>query len=159
LSEQYCFNTYGVDFDYIWSRLQFVVPAQSASGNTDSLSDRLATARAQVDFSILSLAFSLTVPLVWLPYLAWTGESPVKYLLIAAAAPLLVCLFYFVALESRTAFGDVAIAAADMNRFALLGGLHLPMPASLADERDMWGDLQRIELIRDLNMIYKHPSK
>jgi hypothetical protein len=33
------------------------------------------------------------------------------------------------------------------------------MPASLADERDMWGDLQRIELIRDLNMIYKHPPK
>jgi hypothetical protein len=159
LSEQYCSKTYGVDFDYIWSRLQFVVPAQSASGNTDSLSDRLATARAQVDFSILSLALSLTVPLVWLPYLAWTGESPVKYLLIAAAAPLLVCLFYFVALESRTAFGDVAIAAADMNRFALLSGLHLPMPASLADERDMWGDLQRIELIRDLNMIYKHPPK
>jgi hypothetical protein len=159
LSEQYCSKAYGVDFDYVWSRLQFVVPAQSGSGNTDSLSDRLATARAQVDFSILSLALSLTVPLVWLPYLAWTGESPVKYLVIAAAAPLLVCLFYFVALESRTAFGDVAMAAADMHRFALLSGLHLAMPASLADEREVWGDLQRIELIRDLNVIYKHPPK
>jgi hypothetical protein len=159
LSEQYCGKAYGVEFDYIWSRLQFVVPAQSGSGNTDSLSDRLATARAQVDFSILSLALSLTVPLVWLPYLAWTGENPVKYLVIAAAAPLLVCLFYFVAMESRTAFGDVAIAAADMNRFALLSGLHLALPASLADERDMWGDLQRIELVRDLNVIYKHPPK
>jgi hypothetical protein len=159
LSEQYCSKAYGVDFDYIWSRLQFVVPAQSGSGNTDSLSDQLATARAQVDFSVLSLALSLTVPLVWLPYLAWTGESPVKYLVIAAAAPLLVCLFYFVALESRTAFGDLAMAAADMHRFALLSGLHLAMPASLADEREVWGDLQRIELIRDLNVIYKHPSK
>jgi hypothetical protein len=159
LSEQYCSKAYGVDFDYIWSRLQFVVPAQSGSGNTDSLSDRLATARAQVDFSILSIALSLTVPLVWLPYLAWAGESPVKYLVIAAAAPLLVCLFYFVALESRTAFGDVAMAAADMHRFALLSGLHLAMPASLADEREVWGDLQRIELIRDLNVIYKHPPK
>jgi len=83
----------------------------------------------------------------------------VKYLVIAAAAPLLVCLFYFVALESRSAFGDVAMAAADMHRFALLSGLHLAMPASLGDERDMWGDLQRIELIRDLNVIYKHPPK
>jgi hypothetical protein len=159
LSEQYCYDAYGVDFDYIWPRLQFVVPAQSTSGNTESLSDRLAAARAQVDFSILSLALSLTVPLVWLPYLAWTGESPVKYLVIAAAAPLLVCLFYFVALGSRTAFGEVAMAAADMHRFTLLTGLHLAMPASLADEREVWGDLQRIELIRDLNLIYKHPPK
>jgi hypothetical protein len=159
LSEQYCSKAYGVDFDYIWSRLQFVVPAQSGSENTDSLSDRLAAARSQVDFSILSLALSLTVPLVWLPYLAWTSENPVKYLIIAAGAPLLVCLFYFVALESRTAFGNVAMAAADMYRFALLSGLHLAMPASLMDEREAWGDLQRIELVRDLNVIYKHPPK
>jgi hypothetical protein len=118
LAEQYCSKAYRVDFDYIWSRLQFVVPAQSGSGNTDSLSDRLATARAQVDFSILSLALSLTVPLVWLPYLAWTSDSPVKYLVIAAASPLLGSLFYWVALESRIAFGEVAMAAVDMYRVA-----------------------------------------
>jgi ElaB/YqjD/DUF883 family membrane-anchored ribosome-binding protein len=158
LAEKYCHSAYGVEFDYIWPRLQFAVPAPNATGDTGTLSDRLGMARAQIDFSVLSLALSLTV-FGWLPYLLWTGGDPLKFVAIAAGAPFVTMFFYYGTLESQIAFGEVAKAAVDMHHFTVLTNLHQPMPATLADERELWGNLRNIELIRSVNVIYRHPAK
>src|ERR1044072_347793 len=93
LAERYCRSAYGVEFDYIWPRLQFAVPAQNATGDTGSLSDKLGMTRAHIHFSVLSLALSLTVSFGWLPYLLFAGGDPLKFVAIAAGGARLPACF------------------------------------------------------------------
>lgn len=158
--ESYSSNAYGVDFDYIWPRLQLVLPQQAAQGDVGSFNDKLISARAQIDFAILSLGLSLTVPVVWLPYLVWTATSPVLFLAVGAMSPLLVGFFYYVALESQIAFGEVMKGAIDSYRFKLLGeSLRQTLPQTLAEERNLWAKLQVSDQAGTTDMIYyQHPK-
>jgi hypothetical protein len=159
LVEQYSSQAYNAPFDYIWPRLQLVLPTKGDQADTGSFVEKLGSARAQIDFAILSLALSLTIPLVWLPYLAWMATDPVLFLVIGGAAPLLIIFFYHIAVESQIVFGEVLNAAIDNYRFALLGGtLRQPLPATLSDERDVWKRLQAIDRQRSVELIYRHPK-
>jgi len=158
LVEKYSADNYGVEFDYIWPRLQLVLPVKG-DGNGESFGEKLGSAQAQIDFSVLSLTLSLTVPLGWLPYLAVTAADPVLFLAIAAAMPLVIAFFYRVAVESQIAFGEVMKAAIDNYRFDLLGAhLRQALPATLSEERDLWGDLQKIGELPTLDLVYRHPT-
>ena len=159
LVEKYPLDAYDVDFDYIWPRLQMVMPSKGNDSEPASFASRLAAARDQIDFAVLCLALSLTIPAVWLPYLAYTAVSPVKFLVIGTAAPLLVIFFYQIAVESQVAFGKSMKAAIDNYRFDLLSkNLRLGLPATLAEERELWSQLRAIDHIRDRNLIYRHPK-
>lgn len=156
LVEKYCADSYGVEFDYIWPRLQLVLPAKG-DGEGESFGEKLSAAGSQIDFSVLSLALSLTVPLGWLPYLAFTAPDPILFLAIAGAAPLVIAFFYRVAVESQIAFGEVMKAAIDNYRFDLLGAhLRQALPATLSDERELWGRLQKIGELPSLDLVYRH---
>jgi hypothetical protein len=159
LVEQYSLQAYNAPFDYIWPRLQLVLPTKADQSDENSFAEKLGSARAQIDFAILSLALSVTIPLVWLPYLAWVAIDPVLFVVIGAAAPLLIMFFYHIAVESQIVFGEALNAAIDNYRFILLGGnLRQPLPATLTDERDVWDRLQRIDRQRSVELIYRHPK-
>jgi hypothetical protein len=159
LVEKYTSDAYDVDFDYIWPRLQMVIPSKGDDNDGASFASRLAAARDQIDFAVLCLALSLTIPAVWLPYLAYNSVSPMKFLVIGAIAPLLMIFFYHVAVESQAAFGEAMKAAIDNYRLDLLSkNLRQGLPATLAEERELWSQLQAIDRARDRNLIYRHPK-
>jgi hypothetical protein len=152
LTERYSLNAYRVDFDYIWPRLQLVLPDQS------SFRDQLIASNAQLDFAILSLVLILTLPLVWLPWLAWTAGSPWLFLVVGTATPFLVSFFYRLAVEAQFGFGETLKVAIDRYRFDLLTMLRQPVPPNLFTERALWQQLD--EATRHgaaIDLSYRHP--
>jgi hypothetical protein len=135
-SERYCREMYGVDFNYIWPRLQFVIP------DNDAAAQRIEAAKALIDFAVLSLVLTTTLVLVWLPLLASRGRSPWLFLMLAGFGPLLIGFFYQLVVETQISFGDVVQGVVDHSRFELLKKLHVKPPATLADERLIWAWLQ-----------------
>jgi hypothetical protein len=131
-AERYCREMYRVDFDYIWPRLQFVIP------ETDSAAKRIEIARALVDFAVLSLVFSIVLLGTWLPMLALYGDSPWPFLVLGGTGPLFVGFFYRLVVETQISFGDVVQGVVDRFRFELLKMLHVKAPATLSDERQIW---------------------
>lgn len=159
LVEKYPADAYSVDFDYIWPRLQLAIPTKGDQADIGSFAEKLGSARAQIDFAVLSLALSVTIPLAWLPYLAWAGTDPVLFLVIGGTAPLFIIFFYHVAVESQIAFGDVMKAAIDNYRLDLLGvNLRQPLPATLSDERELWTRLQAIDEVPAYDLTYHYPK-
>lgn len=154
LTERYSYDAYRAEFDYLWPRLQLVLPEQGA------LFDRIIAARAQIDFAMLSLVLFLTVPAIWIPLLVWRDPTPWLFLAIGTVAPLVAVFFYQLAFESQMAFGDIMKAVIDRYRFDVLKTvLRQPLPATLASERDLWtslGDLAENGIRIDVS--YRHPQ-
>jgi hypothetical protein len=131
-SERYCREMYGVDFNYIWPRLQFVI------ADNDVAARRIEAAKALIDFAVLSLVLTTTLVVVWLPLLALRGRSPWLFLIMGAFGPLLIGFFYRLVVETQISFGEVVQGVVDRFRFDLLKTLHIKPPATLADERAIW---------------------
>jgi hypothetical protein len=137
-TERYTEDTYGVDFDFLWTRIQMLLPKEA-----DAYERQLGDAQSQVNFSVLTLALSVTVPLAWLPYLACTAETPWLFLLIAVASPLAFVSLYGLAVQSQLAFGETVRAGIDKYRLAVLTELlRQPLPTTLATERLLWKQVQ-----------------
>jgi hypothetical protein len=160
LIESYSFNVYQADFDYIWPRLQLVLPEQQGGqAAPNAFAERLASSRSQVDFAVLSLALVFTVPAVWLPLLAVGAGPPWLFLAIGLASPFLAGFFYQLAVEAQIGFGEVVKSAIDANRLTLLKTLHQPLPATLSAERELWKKLRLAEEAADVNdLVYRYPT-
>lgn len=153
-TEQYCYEAYGVEFGYLWPRLQLVLPDQG------SLVDRLGFAKAQLDFALLSLILVLTVALVWMPILAWCDATPFVFLSLSALVPLALTFLYELAVETQVAFGAIVKAVIDRYRFDVLKTVErLPLPATLVTERELWTALQNATRHGiATNLTYRHTS-
>jgi len=140
-------------FDYIWPRLQLVLPDKSPLG------DQLIAAKAQIDFAIVSLVLILTVPAVWLLWLAFTARAPWLFLAVGSITPLLVSFFYRAAVEAQFGFGEVVKSAIDRYRFDLLKTLRQPAPATLSAEQHLWQQLRNLERPgNSSDFSYTHPT-
>jgi hypothetical protein len=135
-AEAYSLNVYGVKFDFIWPRLWLVLT------DKDGASDNVSDAQSQVDFSVMSVCLSATVPLVWLPVLAATATAPWLFLAVAAGGPLACAFFYELAVASQWRLAQVIKATIDRYRLDLLKVLLQPMPATRFAEKQLWSDLQ-----------------
>jgi hypothetical protein len=152
LTERYSLNAYQVDFDYIWPRLQLVLPDQNP------FRDQLVASKAQLDFAILSLVLILTLPLVWLPWLAWTAGSPWLFLVVGVATPFVVSFFYRLSVEAQFGFGDTLKTAIDRYRLDLLKILRQPVPPNLSTERALWQQLDGATRGgAPIDLSYRHP--
>jgi hypothetical protein len=60
IAESYPRNTYNVEFDYLWPRLQM---ALKAAKNDDSRLEAIENARANIEFAVLSFFLAVTIPL------------------------------------------------------------------------------------------------
>lgn len=134
ISERYSEDTYRVDFDYIWTRIQMILPKD----DTNFL-QRLSDAQSQVSFSVLALVLTLTVPLFWLPILLVMDKAPWLFLTVGILSPVLVLFLYELVVQSQAVFGEVVRAAIDKYRLTVLTDvMRQPLPASLASERLLW---------------------
>jgi hypothetical protein len=140
--ESYARGVYQVDFDFLWPRLLVAMKADKAD---DPVLEAIETARAQVDFAVLSLILAASIPAVWLPTLL-AHEGPAwLFLVIGAATPLVLSFFYNLAFEGQLALGDVVKTAIDKSRFLVLKMLRLPEPATRSEERALWRQIANAE--------------
>jgi hypothetical protein len=141
IAEAYPRNAYNVEFDYLWPRL--VMMMRAAKGDDPTL-EAIENARTNIDFAVLSFFLAITIPLIWLPVLLFRG-GPISawlFLVIGAAAPLMLQFFFRLAFESQLAFAEVVAAAIDRARFVVLGALLVDEPRSRGEERALWGRIR-----------------
>lgn len=136
--EKYVQDTYGIsDFDYIWIRVQMVLPTADAA-----FYQGLEDAQSQVNFSVLTLFLSLTIPAVWLPVFLYYGTSLWLYAVIAVLTPVTVLFLFELVVQSHAVFGQAVKATIDKYRLKVLTEVeHQPRPTTLAAERLLWEGL------------------
>jgi hypothetical protein len=149
----YCDTRYGFDFDFFWPRLQLVM-------KDEKLAAKLATAKIQVDFSILSLTLSALLTAIWLLVLGVRATSFVSLLLVVAFGPPVVVMWLWMVHESYSAFAELVRGAIDISRFDLLQALRRPLPTTTEAEKDVWEQTARLLLLNehDVDVTFKHPA-
>ncbi len=148
----YCETRYKFDFDFFWPRLQLVMKNQK-------MAEKLATAKIQVDFSILSLTLSVLFAMIWLLVLGVWGASFVSLFIIVAFAPPVVALWLWMVHESYSAFAELVRGAIDLSRFDLLEALRRPLPATTEAELEVWDKTARSLLLNEhSDVTFRHPS-
>lgn len=170
---------YGIDAVPLWSKLVSSLPAD------DAMMEKINEANNQCQFllngsllgaifSILCLIAASIEGLIW-----WTDKSinygngnlAVFYILLAILSLIVARFFYEASLYNVGQFGEMIRATYDLHRFQLLEAMHLELPPTLKDEKEIWlklshfvtgnmdyqPDEYRIE--DPMDFIYSHPSK
>jgi hypothetical protein len=141
VAESYSLRVYGVEFAFIWPRLQLVLPEKN------SFADKLTDSKAEIDFAILCLVLAVATPVYWIPYLALTAKSPWLFLTIGLSTPLLIRFFYELVVQSQLAFAEAMQSAIDKFRLDVLTKMLLqPTPATRQAERELWQQLRLAEV-------------
>jgi hypothetical protein len=82
------------------------------------------------------------------------------WLLVPAACLLLAWLSYRGAIAAAIAYGEGIRAAIDLHRFDLLGALHLPLPATLEQERAVNEQLSLfLRQSWPVDLVYEHGTR
>ncbi|RLB76854.1 MAG: hypothetical protein DRH24_17215 [Deltaproteobacteria bacterium] len=123
-AEEYGYRRYRLATGVIWPRLWLVLP--------DETREEITAARARMDGAVRLVIWSVLLA-VW-TLLAW-GMPWWVCCGLAAVAALGGCLACRRLGRMAGLYGDLLRAAVDVHRFALYQALHLPLPASPAEER------------------------
>lgn len=152
--KSYCATRYGIDFDFFWPRFLLV------ARNDAKLSDALATAKIQLDFSIAALTLTTLTVAAWAPWLLWQGHSIPAAALVAGLGPLAVHAWLGIVQAAYAEFADVVRSAIDLRRFDVLATLRQTLPASSSDEPRCWEAVQRLSLFSESrsNAALRHPA-
>jgi hypothetical protein len=140
LAELYTVGMYNVRFNDLWPRLLIAVQAEVKD---DPGMAAVSAAQARVNFAVLSMLLTVSVPVVWLPLAALHAGRGWLILVIGGGAPLLLTLFYHVAVEGQMALSDLVKTMVDRHRLLVLKMFRQPTPVSLAEERLIWGRLHQ----------------
>jgi hypothetical protein len=151
--QSYFGSRYNLNFNFFWTRIQ-----KSLGGEAQYFSV-LESAKAQLDFHVALFWLSCAFGLVWTPVSAWSGFSIRLLLAAAIGAPLAAWLFYELAVQSYRSYADLLRTAVDLYHFKLMESLHLKLPPSSNDERQMWKEVsQWLDQGDYLDVAYKHPA-
>jgi hypothetical protein len=126
-AERRPYDKYGLDAVICWYRLWMLLPAEAKT--------EIAEARLELDRSVRAWLWGALF-LVWAPWVWWVA------LPIGLVVPLLA--YYVTMLGGATLFGDLVETTFDLYRMRLYDALHLPRPASAADERQHGAQLNGI---------------
>ena len=150
----YCETRYGFEFDFFWPRFLLVMQKD------EKLSKALATAKMQLDFSVLAWMLSTTTVAFWAIFLAGRGASLWTVLLVVGIGPLAVRAWLEIVHTSYSSFAEVVRSAIDLRRFDVLAALHQPLPASGGDEKLRWDAVTRVSVLgnQDSELEFKHPA-
>ncbi|MFI0847445.1 hypothetical protein ACH196_25935 [Mesorhizobium sp. IMUNJ23232] len=153
--ERYSEDVYGVDFDYLWTRIQLVMPEREGA-----FMQGLGDAQSQVNFAALTFVLALSIPLVWLPLLALEGNAPWLFLAIGLLSPPVLYFLYNLVVQSQLVFGEMVRAAIDMYHIdALTKVMRQPKPATLQAERALWEGLKLAsQPLNTASVYYEHPK-
>ena len=153
-AERYSRNVYRAHFDWLWPRLSLAIPPEDKGPPV-----QVDNAKAQLDFSVLLLFLSQTVPLVWIPATVIAAHPVWVTLVLGWLWPLINSGLYEVAVRSQMTCGTVIATAIDLYRFELLDKLHQARPQSLEAEQELWKRLQEADgKTRPVNLYYS-PSR
>jgi hypothetical protein len=151
----YCETRYGIDFDFFWPR--FLLVAQK----DDKLANTIATAKIQLDFSILALTLTATTTAAWsLVLLAW-GTSLWTVFLVFVVGPAATMAWLGIVHASYSNFADLARSVVDLYRLDVLVALHRPLPLTTEAEQSAWERVARLSLLGEHgnNAALRHPAK
>jgi hypothetical protein len=126
---------YGMDAVFYWPRLYLILPADTRALVEDY--------RSALDRMVLVASLAVVFPPAGLIVLALAGTSWLAWGVAAAAALLTAAIAYRSAVSAAVAFGDAIRACFDLYRRPLLEQMGLVLPASLDDERKLWGTLKQ----------------
>jgi hypothetical protein len=126
---------YGMDAVFYWPRLYLVLPADTRTLVEDY--------RSGLDRMVLAATLAALYPLASLAVLVIAHTSLLAWVISAAGALLVATAAYQAAVGAAVAFGDVVRSCFDLYRLSLLQQLGLARPASLEDERQLWGTLKQ----------------
>jgi hypothetical protein len=104
-------------------------------------------AKTQLDFLVTCCWYSALTTAIWYVLLVAWGDLG-TFLWLATLGPAATLAFYYLAVENYVAYAEIVKACLDVNRFALLGALDIPLPGSNREERRLWAALSRSSLAR-----------
>jgi hypothetical protein len=131
--QSYAYSRYALNLESFWSRLQ------DAMGDNQPLQ----AAQTQLDFMIALFWLTVASTVIWLVLVPLLSNSWLQLLAVWALGPALARAWYLVALENYRAVAELMRSAVDMNRFKLLGDLHMATPPDSDSERKLWILLNR----------------
>jgi hypothetical protein len=149
----YAVGLYGLDLTVFFSRLQSYLVKIDDKGYAI-----VQEAKTQLDFLVACCWFSAASTILWFVVLSLQGGYLLLYFAVAVFGPFATIAAYFLACENYRAYGEVVRACVDLNRFALLRALDIPLPMSTRDERRIWGILSRaaVSALENVELSYEH---
>ena len=134
----YAASRYSMNLEAFWTRLQPIMQQKEASF------EDLQQSKTRLDFMVMMFWLMVVTALVWLVLIAVTGYGITLFLAVAVAGPMVAWLWYSLAITNYIAFAQTVRSAIDLNRFDLLRALHVPLPAGLEQERQLWDSLNQL---------------
>lgn len=151
----YCETRYGISFDLFWPRFLL------AEKSDDSVSDQMANAKIQLDFSILTLTLTTVSTLSWAFEVILSGRSLWTMLIVFVIGPPAIVLWLNIVHASYGSFADVVRSVIDLKRFDVLDALRRPLPVSTDAEKKIWEEFARLSLLNEpsINVTFRHSAK
>jgi hypothetical protein len=151
--QTYAVERYDFNFDLFWSRMQRLLQKDKDFGPL------LQDSKDQLDFLVACSFLSLVWSVIWAPWLLFSSGPRGLFLMVALVGPLCAWAWYRAASAHYRTFADVLRTAIDLFRFALLPELHIPLPDSVVEERELWQTLDGLQSLYELrDMRYAHPK-
>jgi hypothetical protein len=146
-------SRYNLNFNFFWTRIQKTLEADKEHFEV------LEGAKAQLDFHIALFWLSCLFALIWVPAAAWEGYS-IWFLAIVMVGPLVAAwAFYELTVQSYRSYADLLRTTGDLFHFELMKALHLALPVSSNDEREVWRSINEWLGQGDYRDVpYKHPA-
>jgi hypothetical protein len=150
----YCETRYGISFDLFWPRFLLSLKKD------DGIADTIATAKIQLDFSILTLVLTIATIAIWAVVIWYYGHSLWSVLIVYVLGPPMIAVWLYNVHASYGAFADLARGAIDMRRFDVLDALRRPLPPSTDAEKRIWEDFTRLAVLgeRKPDVTFRHPA-
>jgi len=156
-AETYSFLRYNLDAAIIWPRLRETLPEKFAG--------RLSDAKMNMDLMLVLTTLALIFGVVWggiflvVPDASLAIHKWVTAPIVFLAGIGMARMAYLSAAQSALSYGELLKTAFDLYRWDALKALHLDLPADLASEKKLWGEIAGL-LYRNypLTTAWKHPS-
>jgi len=146
--EDYPYRQYGMESVTLWPHLIAVINKDYAT----EMGDARTSFNFMLNSSVLSIALALAILLIGLLYPIPLTSSLLwpQWLFEILGFVALAYWFYLLSISRASAWGDMVKGAFDLYRWDLLKQLgYLRVPTTMAEERDLWGNIYRQLLYGD----------
>lgn len=134
--ETYTLSRYGIEWSVAWPRLQKVLLGKDYHRV-------LQDSKIKLDLMVSCIGLVAVSWVGWLAYSLARGVPLWFFLGIALAVPAMLWALYRLAVVNYRAFANLVASGIDLFRFDLLEELGLPRPEDSAQERAVWGQVNR----------------
>ena len=117
----YTQSRYGMNLDFFWTRFQKVLQDDAAFYQT------LQDAKTQLDFAVSMFWLTAASWVIWVVALPFVSHTWLPLICAWVAGPLLVRVWYLIALQNYRPFADLLRSAVDLFRFKLLVEFRIPL--------------------------------